>query len=105
MAFPEQSGATLVLDVATGKPSPLAPATFFPGRPAFSTNGKTVTMATVKPYSHRFREGTSSILAVDVASRKTEWFEPAPFESISTRTEDGPAYSPDGKEMVFVMDD
>ena len=34
-----------------------------------------------------------------------EWYEPAPFESISTRTEDGPVYSPDGKEMVFVMDD
>jgi Tol biopolymer transport system component/imidazolonepropionase-like amidohydrolase len=105
MAFQEQTGATLLLDVATGKTSPLAPATFFPGRPAFSTNGKTVAIATVKPYSHRFREGTSSILAVDVASRKTEWFEPAPFESISTRTEDGPVYSPDGKEMVFVMDD
>lgn len=83
----------------------MAPATFFPGRPAFSTNGKTVTIATVKPYSHRFREGTSSILAVDVATKKTEWFAPAPFESISTRTEDGPVYSPDGKEMVFVMDD
>ena len=105
LAFQNQTGATLLLDVATGKISPLAPATFFPGRPAFSTNGKTVTIATVKPYSHRFREGTSSILAVDVETRKTEWFEPAPFESISTRTEDGPVYSPDGKEMVFVMDD
>jgi Tol biopolymer transport system component/imidazolonepropionase-like amidohydrolase len=105
IAFQEQTGATLLLDIATGKTSPLAPATFFPGRPSFSTNGKTVSIATVKPYSHRFREGTSSILAVDVASKKTEWYEPAPFESISTRTEDGPVYSPDGKEMVFVMDD
>ncbi|CAN5635277.1 amidohydrolase family protein [soil metagenome] len=105
MAFQEQTGATLLLDLATGKTSPLAPATFFPGRPAFSNNGKTVSIATVKPYSHRFREGTSSILSVDVATKKTQWFEPAPFESISTRTEDGPTYSPDGKEMVFVMDD
>jgi Tol biopolymer transport system component/imidazolonepropionase-like amidohydrolase len=105
MAFQDQTGATLLLDIASGKISPLAPATFFPGRPAFSTNGKTVTIATVKPYSRRFREGTSSILAVDVATKKTHWFEPTPFESISTRTEDGPVYSPDGKEMVFVMDD
>jgi Tol biopolymer transport system component len=105
MAFQDQTGATLLLDVTSGKISPLAPATFFPGRPAFSVNGKTVTIATVKPYSRRFREGTSSILAVDVATKKTQWFEPAPFESISTRTEDGPVYSPDGKEMVFVMDD
>ena len=105
IAFQDQTGATLLLDVVTGKISPLAPATFFPGRPAFSSNGKTVAIATVKPYSRRFREGTSSILAVDVTTKKTEWFEPAPFESISTRTEDGPVYSPDGKEMVFVMDD
>ena len=62
-------------------------------------------IATVKPYSRRFREGTSSILAVNVTTKKTEWFEPAPFKSISTRTEDGPVYSPDGEEMVFVMDD
>ncbi|WP_213805567.1 DPP IV N-terminal domain-containing protein [Granulicella sp. dw_53] len=105
MAFQDQTGATLLLDVATGESSPLAPATFFPGRPAFSSNGRTVAIATVKPYSHRFREGTSSILAFDVESKRAEWYEPAPFESISTRTEDGPVYSPDGKEMVFVMDD
>ena len=105
IAFQDQTGATLLLDVVTGKISPLAPATFFPGRPAFSSNGKTVAIATVKPYSRRFREGTSSILAVNVTTKKTEWFEPAPFKSISTRTEDGPVYSPDGEEMVFVMDD
>jgi Tol biopolymer transport system component len=105
MAFQDQTGATFLLDVATGTVSPLAPATFFPGRPAFSANGKTVAMATVKSYSHRFREGTNMILTVDVATKKTEWFAPAPFESISTRTEDGPTYSPDGKEMVFVMED
>jgi Tol biopolymer transport system component len=105
MAFQDQTGATVMLDLANGQTSPIAPATFFPGRPAFSTNGKTVAIATVKPYSHRYREGTSSILAVDLATKKTQWFEPAPFESISTRTEDGPVYSPDGKEMVFVMDD
>jgi hypothetical protein len=30
---------------------------------------------------------------------------PAPYESVTTRTEDGPIYSPNGKEMAFVMDD
>jgi Tol biopolymer transport system component len=105
IAFQDQTGATLTLDVATGTVKPLAPLTFFPGRPAFSSNGKTVAIATIKPYTKRFREGTSSILTVDVASGKTEFFAPAPFESITTRTEDGPIYSPNGKEMAFVMDD
>ena len=59
----------------------------------------------MKPYTKRFREGTSQILAVNVATGKTTLIEPAPFESITTRTEDGPVYAPDGKEMAFVMDD
>src|SRR5579871_2170618 len=105
IAFQDQTGATLLVDVTTGATRPLAPLTFFPGRPAFSANGKTVAIATIKPYTKRFREGTSSILTVDLATGKTEFFAPAPFETITTRTEDGPIYSPNGKEMAFVMDD
>jgi Tol biopolymer transport system component len=105
IAFQDQTGATLMMEVATGTVKPLAPSTFFPGRPSFSANGKTVAIATIKPYTKRFREGTSSILTVDVATGKTEFFAPAPFESITTRTEDGPIYSPNGKEIAFVMDD
>jgi Tol biopolymer transport system component len=105
IAFQDQTGATLMMDVATGTVKPLAPSTFFPGRPSFSSNGKTVTIATIKPYTKRFREGTSSILTVDVATGKMEFFAPAPFESITTRTEDGPIYAPNGKEIAFVMDD
>lgn len=105
IAFQDQTGATLLMEVATGKVRPLAAATFFPGRPAFSASGATVAIATIKPYTKRFREGTSSILTVNVASGRTEFFAPAPFESITTRTEDGPVYAPNGKEMAFVMDD
>jgi Tol biopolymer transport system component len=105
IAFQDQTGATLTVDVATGAVKPLTPSTFFPGRPAFSPNGKTVAIATIKPYTKRFREGTSSILTVDLATGKTEFFAPAPYESVTTRTEDGPIYSPNGKEMAFVMDD
>jgi Tol biopolymer transport system component len=105
VAYQDQTGATWIANVASGKTEVLAPSTFFPGRPAFSPNGKAVAIATVKPYSHRFREGTSSILWVNIATKKTQWFAPAPFASITTRTEDGPIYSPKGNEMAFVMDD
>jgi Tol biopolymer transport system component len=105
IAFQDQTGATLLMDIATGKIKPLASATFFPGRPSFSANGRTVAIATIKPYTKRFREGTNSILTVEIATGKTEFFSPAPFESITTRTEDGPIYAPNGKEIAFVMDD
>ncbi len=105
IAFQDQTGATLTVEVSTGAVKPLAPLTFFPGRPAFSANGKTVAIATIKPYTKRFREGTSAILTVDLATGEKKFFSPAPYESITTRTEDGPIYSPNGKEMAFVMDD
>ncbi|QMV19428.1 amidohydrolase family protein [Granulicella sp. 5B5] len=105
IAFQDEKMATMIADVATGKIRLLAPTTFFPGRAAFSPNGKTVAIATIKPYTKRFREGTSQILTVDVATGKQKFFEPAPFESVTTRTEDGPIYAPNGKEMAFVMDD
>jgi Tol biopolymer transport system component len=105
IAFQDQTGATSLIDLASGAIHPLAPSTFFPGRASFSANGKTVAIATIKPYTKRYREGTSSILTVDLASLQQKFVSPAPFESVTTRTEDGPIYSPNGKEMAFVMDD
>ncbi|AFL90357.1 periplasmic component of the Tol biopolymer transport system [Terriglobus roseus DSM 18391] len=105
LAFQDQTGATLLADVASGSLKTLAASTFFPGRASFSPNGKTVAIATIRPYTKRFREGTSAILTVDLATLKQHWFDPAPFESVTTRTEDGPTYTPDGKEMIFVLSD
>ena len=105
IAFQDHTMATMVGDLATKKIRTLAPTTFFPGRAAFAPNGKTVAIATIKPYTKRFREGTSSIVTVDLATGKQMTFSPAPFESVTTRTEDGPIYSPNGKAMAFVMDD
>ena len=105
IAFQDQTGATLLSDVASGKMTPLAPSTFFPGRAAFAPNGKTVAIATINPYSKRFREGTSDFLMVDLATKATKFYSPAPYESVTTRTEDGPIYAPNGKEIAFVFRD
>jgi len=105
IASQDQTGTTHLFDVATGRNSMLSPATFFPGRASFSSNGKTVALAIIHPYTKRFREGTSDIVTVDIATKKQTWHAPAPFESITTRTEDGPIYASNGKEMAFVMDD
>ncbi len=105
LAFQDNTGATRIVDIATGKVVPLAAPTYFPGRPAWSPDGKTIAMAAVKPYTKRYREGTSQILTVDIATPAQRYTEPAPFESVTTRGEDGPVYSPNGKEMAFIMDD
>lgn len=105
IAFQDQTMRTMVGDLATHEIRTLVPATFFPGRASFSPNGNTVALATIRPYTKRFREGTSLIVTMDLTTGRQKMFEPAPFESITTRTEDGPVYSPGGKEMAFVMDD
>lgn len=104
VAFQDQRGATYVLDVASGAVRELVPSLFGPGRPSWSADGKTLAFAAVKQYSQRFREGTSQILAVDVATGAQTFHAPGgTHDSLSTRGDDGPVWSPDGTRMAFVV--
>lgn len=105
LAFQDQAGVTSVVEIATGKVRVLTPPLFDPGRPSWSKDGRSIAIVAVKPYTRRFREGTNQIAVIDVTTGKMGWFEPSPYESISARGEDGPVYSPDGKEIAFIMDD
>jgi Tol biopolymer transport system component len=103
LAYQNQFGATFILDLATGAHRQVVGPLFAPSKPSWSANGKTIAIAALKAYTHRFREGTSQILTADVASGAVTYTEPAPFGSLSTRGEDGPIYSPDGSSLAFVM--
>lgn len=103
IAFQDQTGATSSVDVTSGKIAPLAPAVFAPGRPSWSADGRAVAFAALKPFTRRFREGTNRISIVDVATKTSTSTEPAELQSIATRGDDGPVYSPDGSAMAFVM--
>ncbi|TDV47843.1 amidohydrolase family protein [Actinophytocola oryzae] len=104
VAYNDQDGVTWVLDLASGTPTQVTPSLFMPGRPTWSPDGRTVALAAVKPYSRRFREGTSQILSVDLASGALTYTEPMPHASLATRGDDGPAWSPDGKYLAFVVE-
>jgi len=103
LAFQDQAGATYVLDLDTSQERTVIPAQFAPSKPSWSVNGTSISIAALKPYSRRFREGTSQILTANLATGKLTFSEPAPFLSLSTRGEDGPVYSPDGSSVAFVM--
>ncbi|MFD0205633.1 MULTISPECIES: amidohydrolase family protein [Saccharothrix] len=104
VAFVDQDGAVWVLDVAGGTSKQVTPTLFSPGRPTWSPDGTVLALAAVKPFSRRFREGTSQILTVHLPSGELRYTEPMPFRSIATRGDDGPVWSPDGRHLAFVVE-
>ena len=68
-----------------------------------SPDGKTVVMAAFKPYSARFREGLSEILAIDVATGVGHYRPVRPHRSLGIRGDDGPVWSPDGTRLAFMF--
>jgi Tol biopolymer transport system component len=103
LAFHDQTGATYTITLDTGKIRKILGAQFEPSKPSWSANGKTIAIGAVKPYTRRFREGTSQILTAEVVTGAVTYSEPAPFQSLSTRGEDGPVYAPDGSAMAYVV--
>ena len=104
IAYTDQDGVVWVLDLATGTPTQVTPPLFMPGRPTWSPDGRTLALAAVKPYSRRFREGTSQVLTVDLDTGTLTYTEPMPHASIATRGDDGPVWSPDGRYLAFVVE-
>jgi Tol biopolymer transport system component len=105
IAFQRQGGATYIATLSTGEVKEAIPGnTYQPGKPSFSKDGKVLSLSVLRPYSKRYREGTSLIETVDLATHKVTLTEPAPYKSISSRGVDGPLYSPDGAQMAYVMD-
>jgi Tol biopolymer transport system component len=103
LAFLDQTGALYTVAVATGAVQKVFTATFEPGRPSWSADGRTIALAAIKPYSARFREGLSEILLVDRATGAGTYVPALPERSIQTRGDDGPLFSPDGARMAFVV--
>ncbi|MCW1097091.1 amidohydrolase family protein [Streptomyces sp. RS2] len=103
LAFLDQDGALWTADAASGDVRQVFTATFEPGRPTWSPDGRTIALAAVKPYSARFREGLSQILLVDRATGRGRYVEAVPGRSIQTRGDDGPVWSPDGRRMAFAV--
>ncbi|ONI70180.1 amidohydrolase [Kribbella sp. ALI-6-A] len=104
IAYQDQDGIAWILDLRSQQVRQITPTLFQPGRVSWSADGKTIVLAAVKPFSKRFREGTSQLLYVDVATTAFEYVEPMPFRSLATRGDDGPVFSPDGRRLAFVVE-
>ncbi len=106
VAFVDADGQVQVADVASGAVAKLHDHLNEPGRPSWSPDGSAVVVSSLKVYSTRFREGTNQVLKIPSApgSGSERWFDPAPHKSIGMREDQGPIWSPDGRQMAAIVD-
>jgi Tol biopolymer transport system component len=105
IAFQDEQEATFTVDVDSGEVRQVIDELFGPGRPTWSADGNTIALTAGIRYSARFREGHNQILTVDLTTGEQAYQPPGEeFDSISTRADDGPVWSPDGRWMAFVVD-
>jgi Tol biopolymer transport system component len=103
IAFLDQNGAVYTVEVESGAVKRIHPAMWEPGRPCFSPDGRVVILTAFKPYSARYREGQSEILTIDRVTGEAAYAPALPHRSLSTRGDDGPWWSPDGKSLCMVV--
>ena len=72
------------------------------GMPSWSPDGETVALASLVPYSSRYREGRNRIALVAASSGETRFLD-EPAASFGTRDSDGPVFSPDGSRLAFAL--
>jgi Tol biopolymer transport system component/imidazolonepropionase-like amidohydrolase len=104
LAFLNQSGEIHTVNLRSGETQKVHNGLFQPGRPTWSPDSKTILFTALQPYSSRFREGTSQMVAVSLDEQRDRIIVPVPHHSIGMREADGPVWSPDGTQMAFDLD-
>lgn len=102
-------GVVQAVDVATGKIETVQAASFGPGYPSWSADGRSIMVSRMEDYSksRSYEVGTTNqirVLSADGTGTPRD-YTVVPHHSIGTRSAaDGPVWSPDGRLIAFQMD-
>jgi Tol biopolymer transport system component len=97
-----EQGGVYIVPADGGEPRRILERTFGLGYPSWAADGKFLVTAGFKPYSSRFREGMNYYLVIPAAGGAARMVVPAEHKPIGKRAADGPALSPDGRQLAFV---
>jgi Tol biopolymer transport system component len=107
VAYMNELHALNTVDLASGKVTHLVDPLRGPervGPPTWSPDSRFIAFNDRQQINGRFREGYNVIRVVEAASGAFELYPPAAYRSISDRGDCGPAWSPDGNWMAFIME-
>jgi Tol biopolymer transport system component/imidazolonepropionase-like amidohydrolase len=92
------------VDVETGAIRKVYDKLFLPSTPSWSPDGKLISVLALRTWSDRYRKGDNAFFTIDVAAGKGWFTTPEPDRSVSTRSQFGPVWSPDGTRIAYLYD-
>jgi len=90
-----------ILDLATGKSRPLSTPLWGPGRPAWSPDGRWITVSAQPDPNARIREGRNQILLLSKDGKEKHWLAAPSGKSLAMRNRNGPLWIAND-QIVFV---
>jgi Tol biopolymer transport system component len=100
-----KQGEVYVVSADGGEPRRVLERNFGVGYPSWSPDGTFIITPAFQPYSTRYREGMNYYNVVPVAGGAPRLIVPTLHVPMGKRAGDGPAWSPDGKQLAFVTND
>ena len=100
-----EQGEIYIVPTEGGDPRKVLDRSFGVGYPSWSADSRFIVTPSFKPYSTRYREGMNYYTLVPSVSGPARTIVPAQHLPIGKRAGDGPAWSPDGKQIAFVTNE
>ena len=73
-----------------------------PSRPSWDPQGQRLLLASLAPFSNRFREGRNQLLSIRLADGEASWQPTHGDVGLGTRGDDGPVMTTDGRQITTI---